>query len=135
MLERQILNGEIEFEYKPNEDVEGKFTMDQQAMDIQKLLKKNKVKIDEIQEVIAINEGYALLKIIKEKRELYANHAYVAVTIKSGKQSKDSMSDILAKKKHMRGGVMFTQAQDRSVLEYIKNAYQPPQMRVTRQNK
>jgi hypothetical protein len=85
MLERQILNGEIEFEYKPNEDVEGKFTMDQQAMDIQKLLKKNKVKIEEIQEVIAINEGYALLKIIKEKRELFGNNAYVAVTIKSGK--------------------------------------------------
>jgi hypothetical protein len=26
------------------------------------------------------------------------------------------MSEILAKKKHKRGGVMFTQAQDRSVL-------------------
>lgn len=41
-LERQILNNDLDFEYKPNAEMEGMFTMDQSAQEIKKLLADKK---------------------------------------------------------------------------------------------
>lgn len=96
-LERQILNQEIDFEYKPSEIEQGMFTMAQSAQEIRKLLlssngkrefEKLRVQVADIKEIVLLSgEGdFALLKVRKEaKEQKFSNHSYVGVSLKSNR--------------------------------------------------
>ena len=102
-LERQIMNQEIDFEYRPNE-MEGLFAMDQTAQEIRKMLlssngkrefEKVRVSVADIQEIVLVSEqgDFALLKVKKDVRDSkYSCHSHVGVSLSSrgrGRISKD----------------------------------------------
>jgi hypothetical protein len=88
-----------------------------------------------------VSEGgdYALIKLRKDCREKFSNHAYVGVSLaristsRRGRTKQQAselqmMEHLLKNKKRIRTGVMFTEAAP-DTIEHIKNTYS---VRVTR---
>ncbi|CDW87292.1 UNKNOWN [Stylonychia lemnae] len=102
-LERKIMNGQVDFEYKPS-NIETMFAMDQKTSEIQKILKQRfTLQKEDIQEVVDDYDfenqcDISLVKIKPECREKYGGHEHVAALRRvsmSPNRSEGQMRNIL----------------------------------------